>query len=106
MPGRKKPHTEGDVLAKPNVKHLRPKMYAIIMHNDDYTAMDFVVMVLRVVFKKGEADAMRIMQTVHTDGLCKVDTYPLDIALTKKAQTDKLAESAGFPLLLTIEEEV
>jgi ATP-dependent Clp protease adaptor protein ClpS len=94
-----------DTLTETTVGLERPKMYAVIMHNDDYTTMDFVVTVLRVVFKKSADAAVRIMQTVHKEGKCKVDAYPLDIAVTKKAQAERMAEKEGFPLLLVVTEE-
>ena len=106
MPRIAKTAGDADVLTMLEVRLKRPKMYAVIMHNDDYTAMDFVVMVLCAVFKKSNGEAILIMQEVHNKGKCKVDMYPLDIALTKKAQTLKLAENAGFPLLVTIEEDM
>ncbi len=81
-----------------------PKMFSVVMHNDDYTAMDFVVDVLRKVFDKSEAEANIIMLEIHNSGKSIAGTYPYDIAVTKKTQTDQLAGEKGFPLRLTVTE--
>lgn len=80
-----------------------PPMYCVRMHNDDVTTMDFVVMVLSVVFFKTEKDATKLMLEIHNHGSAIVGTYPLDIALSKADKAHKLAKSNGFPLKLTVE---
>jgi ATP-dependent Clp protease adaptor protein ClpS len=81
-----------------------PKMYRVILHNDDYTTMDFVIDVLISVFHKPAAEAMQIMLDVHKKGkgICGVYTY--DIAATKVAQVHELAMRRGFPLKCSLEE--
>ncbi len=89
--------------AKPKLD--RPKLYKCILHNDDYTPMEFVVVILREVFMKSEADAMAIMLHAHTHGFAVAGVYSFEIAETKVQQTMAHAEHAGFPLLCTMEPE-
>lgn len=80
-----------------------PQRYKVIFHNDDFTTMDFVVMVLAVVFHKTEADAERIMLDVHRQGRGVAGIYTYDIAVTKAQKATQMARAEGFPLRLTIE---
>ena len=82
-----------------------PKMYRVMLHNDDYTSMDFVVEVLTSIFHKSEQEAVDIMLQVHQKGkgLCGIYTY--EIAEAKVWQTKELAKSNEFPLLVTMEED-
>ena len=88
--------------AKPRLK--RPPLYRVILINDDYTPMEFVVQVLEKVFSLDRNTATRIMLEVHTKGkgVCGVFTY--EIAETKVAQVLHVAEKAEYPLLCTMEE--
>ena len=79
-------------------------MYNVVMHNDDETTMDFVVMVLATVFHHSQEDAEALMLTVHVEGKAIVGTYCHDIASTKANHVMILARKNGFPLLLTVEE--
>lgn len=81
-----------------------PSRYNVIMHNDDVTTMDFVVMVLQRIFRKTEVDAEVIMLKIHNEGAAIVGTYTRDIAQSKANYTMKLARQNSFPLQLTIEE--
>lgn len=81
-----------------------PKKYNVIMHNDDYTTMDFVVMVLINIFHKSEDDANTIMMKIHMEGNAIVGTYTKDIAESKKKKTVDLARENSYPLALTVEE--
>ena len=83
----------------------RPKLYKVLLHNDDYTPMEFVVLVLREVFAKSDADAMAIMLHAHTHGMAVAGVYTFEIAETKVQLTTALAEKAAFPLLCTMEPE-
>ncbi|MFW5862146.1 MAG: ATP-dependent Clp protease adapter ClpS [Spirochaetota bacterium] len=87
-----------------NTRVKKPKMYRVILHNDHYTTMDFVVEVLVKVFKKQPAEATGIMLEVHNrgKGLCGVFTY--DIALTKASQVHQMARAREFPLKCSVEE--
>jgi ATP-dependent Clp protease adaptor protein ClpS len=82
-----------------------PVLWKVILHNDDYTTRDFVVMVLRNVFRKPEAEAVRIMLDVHRRGTGVAGVYPFDVADTKVAQVRAMAEAREFPLLCTLEPE-
>ena len=82
-----------------------PTLWKVILHNDDYTTQDFVVWVLRSVFRKAEEEAVRIMLDVHRRGKGVAGIYPFDVADTKIAQVKELAERNEFPLLCTLEPE-
>ena len=82
-----------------------PVLWKVILHNDDYTTQEFVVWVLRSVFRKEEAEATQIMLDVHRQGKGVAGIYPYDIADTKAAQVKVMAESKEFPLLCTLEPE-
>jgi ATP-dependent Clp protease adaptor protein ClpS len=101
---------EGDVgVAEPKTrarpKLARPRLYKVLLHNDNFTPMEFVVLVLKEVFAKSEADAMSIMLHAHTHGMAVAGVYTFEIAETKVQQTLVLAEKAAFPLLCTMEPE-
>lgn len=81
-----------------------PKMYRVILHNDHYTTMEFVVEVLIKVFHKPAAEATRIMLDVHRKGKGHVGVYTRDIAETKVAQVHFMAKQREFPLRCTYEE--
>lgn len=89
--------------AKPRLA--RPRLYKVLLHNDNFTPMEFVVLVLKEVFAKSEADAMSIMLHAHTHGMAVAGVYTFEIAETKVQQTMALAEKAAFPLLCTMEPE-
>lgn len=82
-----------------------PQMYRVLLHNDDYTSMEFVIEVLMKIFHKSQTDAERIMWQVHEKGKAIVGVYTYEIAHTKVQQTRTLAKQNGFPLLATVEED-
>ncbi|MFO0576042.1 MAG: ATP-dependent Clp protease adapter ClpS [Polyangia bacterium] len=90
-----------DKKAAPKLKP--PQMYKVLLHNDDYTAMDFVVMVLMTVFNHSESSATRIMLHIHQNGLGVAGVFPFEIAETKVARVMALAKEAQYPLLCTME---
>ena len=90
---------------KARPKLARPRVYKVLLHNDDYTPMEFVVLVLKQVFNKSDADAMSIMLHAHTRGFAVAGVYSFEIAETKVQETMALADKAGFPLLCTMEPE-
>jgi ATP-dependent Clp protease adaptor protein ClpS len=98
------PKTGGEVLEKPKPKTKRPEMFKVVLLNDDYTTMEFVVHVLQQVFNKPAPEAYRIMMQVHVKGrgICGVYTY--EIAETKVSAVHAMAQEEGFPLRATIEE--
>jgi len=81
-----------------------PSMFAVLIHNDDITTMDFVVEVLVQIFQKPPQAAAALMMDVHEKGVGTAGVYVFDIACTKKFQADRLAAEKGFPLKLTIRE--
>ncbi|SIQ84931.1 ATP-dependent Clp protease adaptor protein ClpS [Alkalispirochaeta americana] len=81
-----------------------PKRYRVVLHNDNYTTMDFVVEVLRCIFHKSPVESHAIMMNVHKKGQGIVGIYSYDIAATKAEQTRILAKQEGHPLKCTIEE--
>jgi ATP-dependent Clp protease adaptor protein ClpS len=81
-----------------------PKQYKVLLHNDDYTSMEFVIEVLMHVFHKNLADSERIMLEIHNTGRGVCGVYTHEIAETKVHQVKQLAKTNGFPLLATMEE--
>ncbi|MCL2376616.1 MAG: ATP-dependent Clp protease adaptor ClpS [Defluviitaleaceae bacterium] len=81
-----------------------PKLFAIKIHNDDYTPMDFVVKLLMQVFRKDEGEARTLMLDVHEKGESIVGVYNYDIAATKKMQAERMSNAAGHPLRITMSE--
>lgn len=82
-----------------------PPMYRVIMHNDHYTTMDFVVEVLQKVFQKPPQQAATLMMQIHRSGSALCGIYVYDIAATKVAKVHRMAKERGFPLRCTMEEE-
>ena len=80
-----------------------PPMYRVVLHNDDYTTMEFVVHVLKTIFHKNEHESERIMLAVHKQGKGICGIYTHEIAQTKVEQTRALAKQNAFPLLATYE---
>ena len=89
---------------KVDIKIERPKLYRVILLNDDYSTMDFVVEVLVTIFHKQASEATRIMLDVHEKGKGIVGVYTYDIAATKIAQVTEMAEEREFPLKAVMEE--
>ena len=81
-----------------------PKQYKVLLHNDDYTSMEFVIEVLMHVFHKKLADSEKIMLEIHQVGRGTCGIYTHEIAETKVHQVKQLAKTNGFPLLATMEE--
>ncbi|MEP6946468.1 MAG: ATP-dependent Clp protease adaptor ClpS [Acidobacteriota bacterium] len=96
---------DGEVLTDSKSKLEKPKLYKVILHNDDFTTMDFVVFVLQYVFNRSDAESFTIMLKVHTEGIGIAGIYPFEIANMKANKAVNLAKSREFPLLCTVEEE-
>ena len=99
------PDRQGDLAVEEARPKLRqPSMYKVLMLNDDYTPMDFVVEVLETFFAMDREKATRIMLTVHTEGRAVCGVYPRDIAETKAAQVVDYARENQHPLMCQVEE--
>ena len=81
-----------------------PPMYRVLLHNDDYTTMEFVVQVLQSVFHKSPADATQIMLHIHRNGMGVAGVYTYEVAETKVAVVEAMARQHEFPLKCTMEE--
>jgi ATP-dependent Clp protease adaptor protein ClpS len=97
--------TGGEVLEQTKQQTKKPEMFKVLLLNDDYTTMDFVIEILETVFYKHPAEAYRIMMAVHTQGKGLCGLYPHEVAETKVASVVELARSNGFPLLAAMEPE-
>ena len=95
------PRTIEEVESRTELKE--PSLYRVLLHNDDYTTMEFVVEVLMKIFHKSRDEAEEIMWTVHEKGKAVCGIYTFEIAQTKAEQVKVLARQNSFPLLATIE---
>lgn len=95
--------TGGQVVERTERKVQEPEVYRVVLLNDDYTTMDFVVRVLEEVFHKSPAEAYRIMIHVHTQGRGVAGHYPFEVAETKVTTVVDRARAEGFPLQATME---
>jgi ATP-dependent Clp protease adaptor protein ClpS len=98
-----KPPTK--IKPKTTPKTARPPLYKVILLNDDYTPREFVVQVLKAVFRMGEEAAYQVMMTAHRRGACVIAVYTRDVAETKAKEATELGKSNGFPLFFTTEPE-
>jgi ATP-dependent Clp protease adaptor protein ClpS len=96
--------TEGDVKERTEIQNQDPKLFNVILLNDDYTTMEFVIHILETLFQKSPAEAFRIMMHVHRSGRGLAGVYTWEVAETKVEQVAKLSRDAGYPLRATIEE--
>jgi len=102
--GRPEGQTGGEVLEQIGTEVKEPTLYRVLLHNDDYTTMEFVVEILESVFAKARTEAVRIMMNVHTEGQGECGTYPFEIAETKVAIVHERARESGYPLRASMEE--
>ena len=96
---------DGQVLTRKRAKLREPGMWKVLLHNDDYTTQEFVVYLLKTIFRKAEAEATAIMLAVHRAGVGVAGVYTRDVAESRAERGRQLAEREGFPLLLTVEEQ-
>lgn len=105
MTDKTNPYDDGDLAvetSKPKLK--RPPMFKVLLLNDDYTPMEFVVLVLESFFKMDREKATQIMLNVHTRGVGVCGVYTKDVAETKVAQVNEFSRSHQHPLLCALEE--
>ncbi|MSO56122.1 MAG: ATP-dependent Clp protease adaptor ClpS [Acidobacteria bacterium] len=96
--------TGGAVKERVDTKKQDQKLYKVVLLNDDYTTMEFVLQVLETVFQKSPAEAYRIMMHVHLNGRGIAGVYSWEVAETKAGSVRSLAAEAGYPLRASIEE--
>jgi ATP-dependent Clp protease adaptor protein ClpS len=97
--------TDGAVRERVKPQRQDPALYRVVLLNDDYTTMEFVIQVLETIFERSPAEAYRVMMQVHVNGKGIAGVYPWEIADTKASTVISLAREAGFPLRATVEEE-
>ncbi|MGZ3704680.1 MAG: ATP-dependent Clp protease adaptor ClpS, partial [Bdellovibrionota bacterium] len=104
---RGKPREQGDtaVVTEKKSKTQKPRLWKVLLHNDDYTTMEFVIHVLETVFNKEPAVAHDLMLQVHTRGMCVAGVYTYEIAETKVTTVEQMARAAEYPFLCTMEPE-
>jgi ATP-dependent Clp protease adaptor protein ClpS len=92
---------------KPKIepKTERPKLWKVILLNDDYTPREFVMQVLKAVFRMNESQAYRVMMTAHQRGACVIAVFTKDVADTKAKEATELGKAQGYPLYFTTEPE-
>lgn len=93
------------VLTESETRLEKPPLFKVVLHNDDFTTMEFVVFVLRTVFHRDTAEAFDIMFKVHNEGIGIAGIYTYEIAQMKAEKAISLARSQEYPLLCTVEEE-
>lgn len=99
------PQEQSSVRERQRTDLREPRRYKVIIHNDDFTTMDFVVMVLMTVFHKSQAEAEQLMLQVHHSDQAVVGIYSYDVAQSKILRATMMAREKGFPLRLTCQPE-
>jgi ATP-dependent Clp protease adaptor protein ClpS len=97
------PQREELPVAESEEKTEEPPLFKVLLHNDDYTTMDFVVYVLQTIFNMTEDEAIQVMLNVHVKGIGIAGTYTYEVAEMKVAKTTAIAREHEFPLLCTME---
>jgi ATP-dependent Clp protease adaptor protein ClpS len=95
---------EEEVATQSREKLKKPPLYKVLLHNDDFTTMEFVVYVLETIFQKSDSEAFRIMLQVHTQGVGVAGVYTYEVAEMKVRKVMDLARAHEYPLLCTTEE--
>jgi ATP-dependent Clp protease adaptor protein ClpS len=90
---------------KPKLKTERPKLWKVILLNDDFTPREFVVQVLKAVFRMNAEHAYQVMMTAHRKGACVIAVFTKDVADTKAKEATELGKQKGYPLYFTTEPE-
>lgn len=96
--------TSSNIRENQNIRLQEPHQFNVLLHNDDFTTMEFVVKILLSVFRKSQAEAEVLMMRVHKEGKAVAGTYTLDIAQSKVQRATSMARMEGFPLRLSIEQ--
>jgi ATP-dependent Clp protease adaptor protein ClpS len=96
---------DSEVLTESETKLEKPKMYKVVLHNDDFTTMEFVVFILKTVFMRSTPEAFMIMLKVHNEGVGIAGVYSYEVANMKAEKAMNLSRANEYPLLCTVEEE-
>jgi ATP-dependent Clp protease adaptor protein ClpS len=96
---------DSDLQLKERTKTEKPRLYNVILVNDDFTPRGFVVRILKAEFRMNEAQATQVMMTAHQRGSCVVGVFVRDVAETKATRATDVARKEGYPLLFTTEPE-
>ena len=96
--------TEGQIKERVRTEKKEPTLYKVVLLNDDYTTMEFVIQVLEAIFQKSPSEAYQIMMHVHVNGRGIAGVYPWELAETKAEQVISTAREAGYPLKAVTEE--
>lgn len=96
---------DGAVLTESETRLEKPPLYKVVLHNDDFTTMEFVVFILQTVFIRSDAEAFAIMLKVHNEGIGIAGVYSYEVANMKAEKAMNLAQANEYPLLCTVEEE-
>ncbi len=96
---------DGDVLTESETRLEKPPLYKVVLHNDDFTTMEFVVFILSHVFLRSDLEAFSIMLKVHNEGIGIAGVYTFEVANMKAEKAMNLARAHEYPLLCTVEEE-
>lgn len=96
---------DSEVITESETKIEKPKLFKVILHNDDFTTMEFVVFILQHVFMRSDIEAFTIMLKVHNEGIGIAGVYPYEVANMKAEKAMNLARASEYPLLCTVEEE-
>ncbi len=96
---------DGETLTESETRLEKPKLYKVILHNDDYTTQEFVIFVLMQVFMRNAAESNAIMWKVHIEGIGIAGIYSYEIATMKAEKAMNLAKAREYPFLCSVEEE-
>ena len=96
---------DSQVLTDSKTKLEKPKLFKVLLHNDDFTTMEFVVYVLKTVFHRSDTEAFSVMMKVHNEGVGVAGIYTYEVAQMKAEKAMNLARVEEFPFLCTVEEE-
>ncbi len=96
---------DGDVLTESETRLEKPPLFKVVLHNDDFTTMEFVVFILSHVFLRSDLEAFSIMLKVHNEGIGIAGVYTFEVANMKAEKAMNLARAHEYPLLCTVEEE-
>lgn len=96
---------DSEVLTESEINLEKPKLFKVVLHNDDFTTMEFVVFILKTVFMRSDEESFAVMYKVHNEGIGIAGIYPYEIANMKSEKAINLARAHEYPLLCTVEEE-